>query len=197
MNIWEHSKLSVRKFGGKELDYFDIHKFIDSSKLFYYHAKHRLLLHNLYGIELCISKFGDLILNSENRRILVRDIAAEHLKEDLSGKIPSLYDWLKDFENEIGGKIKLPEISTPEIRDFVFHPLHKTGLKSSTLITYSNFGVYLIKEIIGKEQANQLHNYLSIENNISFLLDNFRFSQTWQFTPDEHEIEWLKKQKHE
>ena len=52
MNIWDHSRLSVRKFGGKEKDYFQIHKFLDSSKLFYNHVKHRILLHNLYGVEI-------------------------------------------------------------------------------------------------------------------------------------------------
>ncbi len=34
MNIWKHSLLSAKKFGGKPEDYFEIHKFLDSSKLF-------------------------------------------------------------------------------------------------------------------------------------------------------------------
>ncbi|MEL6972750.1 MAG: hypothetical protein AAFZ63_17895 [Bacteroidota bacterium] len=61
MNYYDHSLLSVRKFGGAPEDYLSIHKFLDSSKLFYHHAKHRLLLHHLFGVELTIQKFGDLI----------------------------------------------------------------------------------------------------------------------------------------
>lgn len=69
MNIWDHSRLSKRKFGGVETDYFDIHKFLDSSKLFYFHAKHRLLLHHLYGIEITILKFGDCFNKSTISRM--------------------------------------------------------------------------------------------------------------------------------
>jgi len=51
MNGWKHSLLSKRKFGGEAIDYVEVHKFIDSSKFFCYHVKHRVLLHNLFGIE--------------------------------------------------------------------------------------------------------------------------------------------------
>jgi hypothetical protein len=95
MNVWEHSLIGRRKFGGKPEDYLAIHRFIDSSKLFYYHIKHRLLLHNLYGVELAVELFGDTIINSGNAHIPVRDIAVEHIREDLDGKIPALNDWLK------------------------------------------------------------------------------------------------------
>jgi len=61
MDIWTHSLLSEKKFGGKPEDYYEIHKFMDSSKLFYFHVKHRMLLHNTFGIEICIRLFGDYI----------------------------------------------------------------------------------------------------------------------------------------
>ncbi len=68
MNIWQHALLSERKFGGKPEDYTHIHRFIDSSKYFYYHVKHRMLLHNLYGVELCTELFGEFVVNSKGKR---------------------------------------------------------------------------------------------------------------------------------
>jgi hypothetical protein len=196
MNIWNHSRISVRKFGGIEEDYFEIHKFIDSSKLFYFHAKHRLLLHNLYGISIVIKKFGDTIKNSNNQIILVRDIAAEHLKEDLSGKVPSLNEWLIDNDEEISKQIKVPKISDSKLEEFVLTPLIMSNLKSSLLITLSDFGIYLTNEILGIEYAKELINQIEKEKTVKNYLEKFKFTQQWQFCPDKKELEWLKNHKH-
>jgi len=157
MNIWNHSRISVRKFGGQELDYFQIHKFIDSSKL----------LHNLYGIEMTVRKFGDCVKNSDGAIILVRDIAAEHLKEDLN----------------------------PELEEFILTPLFRSNLQSSLLITLSEFGVYLTNEILGLEQAKNLIQVIDYQKTIKSYLKEFKFTERWQFCPDKKELEWLKNQK--
>ena len=99
MNIWEHCLISQRKFGGSPEDYEKVHSFIDSSKYFFYHVKHRLLLHNLFGVELAVELMGNFIQNSAGKQVLVRDIAVEHCREDLDGKIPTLSDWLKGNEH--------------------------------------------------------------------------------------------------
>ncbi|MBC9908934.1 DUF6915 family protein [Chitinophaga varians] len=95
MNYWKHSLLSKKKFDGEAADYLHIHKFLDSSKLFYFNLRHRILLHHTYGIDLCTKKFGETLVNSSNQTILVRDIAAEHCKEDLLGVVPTLNQWFK------------------------------------------------------------------------------------------------------
>ena len=59
MKYTDHAFLSAKKFGGDKDDYLEVHRFIDSSKYFYHHAKHRLLLHNLFGVELCVELFED------------------------------------------------------------------------------------------------------------------------------------------
>ena len=196
MNIWDHSRLSKRKFGGVETDYFAIHKFLDSSKLFYFHAKHRLLLHQLYGIEITILKFGDYIKNTDGRTILVRDIAAEHLKEDLSGKVPTLYEWLVDNEPRLNPLIQIPEIKDDTLKAFVLTPYIRTNLKAALLITLSDFGVYLTKEILGFSYATQLLAILQQEQKVAIYLSKFRYTQHWQFSPDRKELEWLKQQDH-
>ncbi|MFK7970893.1 MAG: hypothetical protein AB8F95_11025 [Bacteroidia bacterium] len=197
MNIWDHSRISVRKFGGKERDYFPIHKFIDSSKLFYFHAKHRLLLHHLWGIELCILKFGDLVSLDSGRQILVRDIAAEHIKEDLLGRVPSISDWLTGNETDLISDDEIPEIEDKNLNYFINQPLLKSNLKSSLLITYSDFGVYLANEFLGKELAIELHKTLPNRKPVSYYLQKFQFTEKWQFSPDPKELAWLKEQNHE
>lgn len=192
MNIWDHSRLSVRKFGGNEADYYAIHKFIDASKLYFYNPRHRLLLHNLYGIEMAILKFGDYLKNADGKIVLVRDIAAEHCKEDLSGKVPSLNEWLCKNDVEISSKIEIPLIEDPELRSFVWKPFFRSNLKSSLLITLSNFGVFLVENIMGTEKAMKLHLLLKEEATIQNYLTGFQFHERWQFTPCRKELEWLK-----
>ncbi len=197
MNIWDHSRLSVRKFGGIEEDYFQIHKFIDSSKLFYCHFKHRLLLHNLYGVAVTIDKFGDVIQNADKAVVLVRDIAIEHIKEDLNGYVPSLNDWLEDNDEELSKLVTSVNIKDEELKAFVFKPLIMSNLKSSLLITTSDFGLYLCQELLGLEKALILQKQIAKNSTVKRYLEQFRVTKRWQFTPDPKEIKWLKTNKNE
>ena len=191
MNIWDHSRLSVRKFGGREEDYIHIHKFIDSSKLFYFNPRHRLLLHNMYGIEMTVKKFGDILTTSDHQKLLVRDIAAEHYKEDLNGRVPSLHDWLIGNDEKIAAKINIPKFENKALEEFVLHPMMKSNLKSALLITLSNFGVFLAKEILGFEQAKELQSKIETKATVQNYLSIFEFTERWQFTPQRKELEWL------
>lgn len=197
MNIWDHSRLSVRKFGGQEQDYYTIHKFIDSSKLFYFHVKHRLLLHHLLGIEWTIQKFGDHLTNKEGKVVLVRDIAAEHLKEDHNGRVPSVYDWLYEKEDILGPQLCLPDFEATDsvLEALVLTPLWRSNLQSALLITCSDFGVYLAKELLGNAAAKRLHYLLQGQAPVQHYLQQFTFTQRWQFSPDREELAWLKQNK--
>lgn len=106
MNYWKHSLLSKKKFNGTAEDYIAIHRFMDSSKLFYFDSKHRLLLHNTYGIQLCMQKFGDMLVNADGQTVMVRDVAAEHCKEDLLNTVPNLNHWFKYVEGDLLSLIK-------------------------------------------------------------------------------------------
>lgn len=113
-----HAKISVKKFGGKVEDYIDIHNWFDSTKQHISDSTHRMVLHNSFGIFLCEQVFGEIIAtkdgfkkmpyitNSNGKQISVRDIAEQHVVDDL-GHIPSLekcmqglplHDWA------VGGK---------------------------------------------------------------------------------------------
>ncbi len=189
MDVWKHCIISKRKFGGSPEDYFDIHNFIDCSKLFIFHSKHRILLHNLYGIEICISLFGHYIINTDQKTILVRDIAAEHCKEDLSGFVPTLNDWFINFD--LPDNFVIPDITDTDLKDFIYKPYLRSGCKSSMLITCSNFGVHLVEKIYGLDKALLLINSLPAEQTVNNILQKYRFNHKWQVFPDRNELIWL------
>lgn len=88
-----HAKNSVKKYGGKPEDYMPIHDAIDSSKSSHASVKHRAVLHSAFGIYLIERIFGATLVNSDGKTVSVRDVAEDHVIEDL-GKIPSLDEWL-------------------------------------------------------------------------------------------------------
>jgi hypothetical protein len=84
-----HAAKSVKKYGGMQEDYQDIHDWFDQTKAHVADLRHRLILHNSFGIFLCEQVFGTFIVNSDGKRVNVRDIGEDHVLEDL-GTIPSL-----------------------------------------------------------------------------------------------------------
>lgn len=192
MNYWKHSLLSEKKFGGKAHDYVEIHKFLDNSKLFVFHVKHRLLLHNTYGIELCVDLFGDFIKNSEGKTVLVRDIAAEHCKEDLCGAVPTLNDWFKTYDPQIVESIVTRDIADAQLAAFVMRPFLRSGLKASLMITWSNFGLYLVEKFLGTQSALHFAEHLGEIVDVKTHLNHVKLNERWQYSPDRNEINALK-----
>ena len=97
MKAFNHCKSSVKHFGGKEEDYYEIHSWFDESKDFYPDHRHRALRHHCEGIRMCLDKFGIILTNSDGKRIPMRSIAEQHIREDL-GFIPTVQDWLKEIK---------------------------------------------------------------------------------------------------
>lgn len=107
MKPFLHGLASANKFGGCPEDYQKIHDFIDSSKAHLADMRHRALLHSSFGIYLCEQVFGVNIKNSAGKLVSVRDVAEEHIIEDL-GTIPSVQDWLSNMTLQpwMGGRVK-------------------------------------------------------------------------------------------
>jgi hypothetical protein len=95
----EHARNSAKKFGGKPEDYLAIHRWFDESKAFFPDFRHRALRHHTEGISLAERMFGVTIVNSDGKRIPVRYIGEQHVKEDL-GRIPTVQDWLSQIRPE-------------------------------------------------------------------------------------------------
>jgi hypothetical protein len=102
-----HGENSVRKWGGTTDDYQKIHDFLDSSKAHVPDMRHRAILHSSFGIYIAEQVFGTYITTSDARKVSVRDIAEQHIIEDM-GTIPTVQDYLSGmpFYPWLGGKPK-------------------------------------------------------------------------------------------
>ena len=99
MKPWIHAKSSAKKFGGKPEDYLDIHDFMDSTKAAEPSVRHRAIFHNAFGCFIVQRVFGTFRLNSDDKEYSPRDVAEQHIIEDL-GTIPTLSDWLRTMPIE-------------------------------------------------------------------------------------------------
>jgi hypothetical protein len=91
-----HARSSARRFGGKPEDYLPIHEKLDSTKMAHAEVTHRCVFHSAFGIYLIEELFGRTLVNADGKEVFVRDVAEQHVLEDL-GFIPSLSDWLKEM----------------------------------------------------------------------------------------------------
>jgi hypothetical protein len=102
-----HSKISAKKFGGKPDDYQHLHDWMDHTKAHIPDARHRMLLHNSWGIYLGEQIFGVSFKNSDGKDVIVRDVLEQHVIDDL-GHIPTLDKCFAEFSLEpwMGSKIR-------------------------------------------------------------------------------------------
>ena len=105
-----HAEASARHFGGKPEDYLAIHEWIDQFKASLGDVRHRAMLHHAKGPWMAQEVFGRFITvhdekTGQDKRVLVRDIAENHITEDM-GCIPSPQDWLCNMtcRTWMGGK---------------------------------------------------------------------------------------------
>ena len=96
MKPYLHGRLSVKKFGGKAEDYEDIHDFIDSSKMCVPDMRHRAILHSSFGCFLVERMFGKTRVNSDGKTYSPRDVAEDHIIQDL-GFIPTMEQYLNNM----------------------------------------------------------------------------------------------------
>lgn len=94
-----HARSSAHKFGGRPEDYLAIHEKMDSAKAAHAEVTSRCLFHSAWGIFLIEELFGRTLTNSDGAEVFVRDVAEQHVLEDL-GFIPSLSDWLKEMPSK-------------------------------------------------------------------------------------------------
>ena len=93
----EHAKSSVKKWGGLEEDYLEIHEWFDETKAWIGHSKHRLFRHHSEGIFECEKTFGKSFINSDDKIVYTRYVGEQHVKEDCYGHIPSAKEWIDNL----------------------------------------------------------------------------------------------------
>jgi len=133
MKPYLHAQKSAKLFGGKPEDYFEIHNWFDATKAHVPDSRHRLILHNSFGIFLCEQTFGHIlkdkkgrvsrapyIIISTGKKVSVRDIAEQHVLDDL-GRIPTLVEVLDKakIHEAFGGSVRpLVTISSEDLKHF-------------------------------------------------------------------------------
>lgn len=87
---YHHARSSARRLGGVYTDYIHLHNWMDHTKSHIGDARHRLLLHNSWGIFLGEQIFGATFKRESDGHVMAtRLILEQHVLEDL-GHIPSL-----------------------------------------------------------------------------------------------------------
>lgn len=106
MKPYIHARSSAKKYGGKPEDYMDLHQEMDNTKSAIADVRHRVVMHSSYGCFLIEKIFGATRVNSAGKTYSTRDVAEDHIIEDL-GFIPSLDKWLSHMSIEpwMGGKV--------------------------------------------------------------------------------------------
>lgn len=113
MKPFLHSRIHAKKYGGDPSDYSDIDDFIDSSKAAHPDMRHRAILHSAFGCFIVEQVFGRERTNSAGISYSPRDIAEDHIIQDL-GFIPTVEAYLKHMELQpwMSGTHKNPTKST-------------------------------------------------------------------------------------
>ncbi|MCI4670545.1 MAG: hypothetical protein MRZ79_20585 [Bacteroidia bacterium] len=181
MNIWVHSCNSVEKFGGKPEDYLEIHKFIDSSKYYFYHYKHRAMLHHNLGATITEKAFGKSLVNSLGIEVPMKRIVEEHTREDISGEYPTVDEWFEENNSLKECVTMVPKSTSEAVNSFIQSPLELTANKASMIITCSDFGVSLIEKIFGMEEAILIRNQIPRSQHLSNILPRLSLNPEWAF----------------
>ena len=96
MKSYLHAKIHAKKYGGLPDDYVDIDDFIDSSKQAMADVRHRAILHSAFGCFIVERVFGRTRVNSDGKEYSPRDIAEDHIQQDL-GFVPSMEHYLNNL----------------------------------------------------------------------------------------------------
>ena len=111
---YQHSKSSVKKFGGIPENYQAIHDWFDETKAWIGHSKHRMFRHHSEGIFECEKVFGVSFVNSDGKTVYTRYVGEQHVKEDCNNYIPTAKEWVDMISS---GKPKEWAIKTLKIED--------------------------------------------------------------------------------
>lgn len=158
----KHCKISVRRWGGQESDYFAIHAFIDHTKGLCADMRHRVL-HNTWAvINVVVPVFGETIVNSDGKEVDVKDLCErDHLLVDYHNKfIPSLSDFAETIDDDLlpgdfrksVDQLHARFSSNDPVSKLMLSPLSHTGRFKSLLITHNSWFVnHVLPEVFGTE----------------------------------------------
>jgi len=156
-----HAQSAARHWGGEWRDYIAIEQWFDQTKSHLADCRHRLVLHNDFGIDLCQAVFGaDLARASDGGVVPVQDIAERHIREDFAERVPTLAECLADLpapDGQAGGSAAealrrrfggmaddYADLEAWFARPERFSPQPWAGL-----VIRNSFGIYLCEQTFG------------------------------------------------
>jgi hypothetical protein len=105
---WYHAVMASRKFGGVTEDYLPLETWMDFTKSHIADCRHRLFLHNAWGIFVAERILGAMLTRASDGKVLpLRPLLEEHVLQDF-GKIPTLAQCLAQLAPEpLDGELSL------------------------------------------------------------------------------------------
>jgi hypothetical protein len=100
MHPYAHSISSSKKWGGEPDEYLKYHEWFDETKSWIGHSYHRMFRHHSEGIFQLEEIFGKFMINSVGKRVYIRYIGEQHVKEDCNNYIPSAKEWMDNIINK-------------------------------------------------------------------------------------------------
>ncbi len=111
---YDHSRSSAKKYGGMPEEYLKYHEWFDATKAWVGHSYHRMFRHHSEGIFQLEETFGKFFINSTGKKVYVRYIGEQHVKEDCNNYIPSAKEWVNNITEK---KLPLWMTKTVKIED--------------------------------------------------------------------------------
>lgn len=159
MNAMQHARISAKRWGGEAEDYYEVHRFIDSTKSLCSDARHRIL-HTLWGVNsVVVPIYGHSLLNSAGKAVDLKDLCErDHLLVDYQQRfIPTLADFVRAIDQArlpVGFEQKIEKIhqyysDQPQLSRILLSPLALTGKLHSLLLTHSSWFIYEILPRMG------------------------------------------------
>src|SRR5215469_1743901 len=107
---WYHAVMAARKYGGIAEDYLPLETWMDFTKSHIADCRHRLFLHNAWGLFVAERIHGSTITRaSDDKRLPLRPLLEDHVLQDF-GKIPTLGQCLAQLAPEpLDGELGLLE----------------------------------------------------------------------------------------
>lgn len=75
-------------------------EWFDETKAWIGHSYHRMFRHHSEGIFQLEEIFGKFMINSVGKRVYIRYIGEQHVKEDCNNYIPSAKEWMDNIVNK-------------------------------------------------------------------------------------------------
>jgi hypothetical protein len=159
MNAMQHARISAKRWGGEAEDYYEVHRFIDSTKSLCSDARHRIL-HTLWGVNsVVVPIYGHSLLNSAGKAVDLKDLCErDHLLVDYQQRfIPTLADFVRAIDQArlpVGFEQKIEKIhqyysDQPQLSQILLSPLALTGKLHSLLLTHNSWFIYEILPRMG------------------------------------------------